>query len=205
MATTAKSLPGLTAEDVMSRDVITIPVQTSLGEAARLLRREGVTGAPVVDEEGRCVAMLSAVDFLPWVEECGPGAAARLIPLCPYQTVGRLIGGPEAVICTLSEGSCPWQEARPGTGGRYTTLCRRPPRLAGGSSRVIAELPRDAVARWMTADIVTAGPHTPLTELARMMVDAHIHRIPVVDEGGRPVGIVSSTDLLAALARRGLR
>jgi CBS-domain-containing membrane protein len=34
-----------------------------------------------------------------------------------------------------------------------------------------------------------------------MMLDAHIHRILVVDHDGKPVGIVSSTDILAALAR----
>jgi len=33
-----------------------------------------------------------------------------------------------------------------------------------------------------------------------MMVDAHIHRIIVVDGEGRPIGVVSSTDLVAAMA-----
>jgi CBS-domain-containing membrane protein len=32
------------------------------------------------------------------------------------------------------------------------------------------------------------------------MLDAPIHRVLVVDERGRPVGIVSSTDVLAAVA-----
>ncbi len=62
-------------------------------------------------------------------------------------------------------------------------------------------LPPDAVAASMTADPVTARPMTPLRELARMMLDAHIHRIVIVDEGDHPVGIVSSTDVLAAVAR----
>lgn len=39
-----------------------------------------------------------------------------------------------------------------------------------------------------------------MSELARMMTDAHLHRLVVVDAQGRPVGIVSSTDVLAALA-----
>ena len=33
-----------------------------------------------------------------------------------------------------------------------------------------------------------------------MMIDAHIHRVIVVDEDRIPVGVVSSTDILAALA-----
>ena len=61
--------------------------------------------------------------------------------------------------------------------------------------------PPTGAGRYMTEDVVTASPHMPLPELAQMMVDAHIHRIVVVDEESRPIGIVSSTDILAAMAR----
>jgi CBS-domain-containing membrane protein len=53
----------------------------------------------------------------------------------------------------------------------------------------------------MTTDLVTALPGTPIGDLAQRMIDAHIHRIIVTDAEGRPVGIVSSTDILAAVAR----
>lgn len=58
----------------------------------------------------------------------------------------------------------------------------------------------DEVGTFMTPDPVTVAPATPLTELARMMLDAHIHRVIVVDADMRPVGVVSTTDVLAALA-----
>jgi CBS domain-containing protein len=57
------------------------------------------------------------------------------------------------------------------------------------------------VSEVMTRNPVTAPRRTSIGALARMMLDAHIHRILVVDAGGKPVGIVSSTDILAALAR----
>jgi CBS domain-containing protein len=53
----------------------------------------------------------------------------------------------------------------------------------------------------MTRNPVTAPRRTTIGELARMMLDAHIHRILVIDADDKPVGIVSSTDILAALAR----
>jgi len=59
--------------------------------------------------------------------------------------------------------------------------------------------PHDPVAAYMTADVVTANRATPLSELARMMVDAHIHRLIITDDAHRPVGVVTSTDILAAL------
>jgi len=61
-------------------------------------------------------------------------------------------------------------------------------------------------AATLVADVMTRNPvltsrRTTIGELARMMLDAHIHRVLVVDAGDKPVGIVSSTDILAAVAR----
>jgi CBS-domain-containing membrane protein len=61
-------------------------------------------------------------------------------------------------------------------------------------------LPTDEVSLHMTADVVTAPPQTGIVELARMMLNAHIHRIIITDARRRPVGIVSGTDVLAAVA-----
>jgi CBS-domain-containing membrane protein len=63
------------------------------------------------------------------------------------------------------------------------------------------EIPADQVRHFMTADPVTVGMATPIGQLARLMLDAHIHRLIVVDEFRKPVGVVSSTDVLVALAR----
>jgi CBS-domain-containing membrane protein len=64
-------------------------------------------------------------------------------------------------------------------------------------------LPMDAVSSYMTSDPVTAMPTTGVTELARMMLDAHIHRVIIVDAKRCPVGVVSTTDILAAVAYGG--
>jgi len=55
---------------------------------------------------------------------------------------------------------------------------------------------------YMTADPVLAAPGTGIGQLARMMIDAHIHRIIVADPvTQRPLGIVSTMDVLGAIAR----
>ena len=59
----------------------------------------------------------------------------------------------------------------------------------------------EQVRDWMTADPIMAPPTASLSELARSMIDAHVHRVIIAEEDGRPVGIVSSTDILAAVAR----
>jgi|SRR5579875_123582 CBS domain-containing protein len=200
MRVKSKPLDALTAGDLMTRDVISLPVEMPLRDAARLLRQAQVSGAPVVDQQGRCVGVLSAADFLRWAEQEKRDAKEVPIPACPYQVKGRLLTGEEAVICTLAEGLCPLQTMRSTTGGRHTALCTLS--SAGHSDRQqeFEDLPGDAVSHYMTTDIVTTGPETPLPHLARMMIDAHIHRLIVVDKDQRPIGIVSSTDLLAAMA-----
>jgi CBS-domain-containing membrane protein len=54
---------------------------------------------------------------------------------------------------------------------------------------------------YLTADPVRVSAETRIGELARRMVDAPIHRWIVAGADRRPAGIVSSTDVLAALAR----
>lgn len=48
----------------------------------------------------------------------------------------------------------------------------------------------------MTADVVTVHEHTPFKEIARVMSERRISGLPVVDDGGRVVGVVTEGDLL---------
>ena len=57
------------------------------------------------------------------------------------------------------------------------------------------------IRQYMTAQPITVAPMAPIGELAQKMVDAHIHRVLVVVDQNRPRGIVTSTDILAAVAR----
>ncbi len=200
MPTTTKPLLALTTSDLMSRDVITIPHEMSLRAAAHLLFQNQISGAPVVDADGRCIGVLCATDFVHWVEDGGHGAEDVPLPACTYQVKGRLLAGEQAVICTRAKGTCPLQEMRPTTGGRHTAVCLQPSGVHSDWQQVTRNLPVSAVRRYMTGDVVTVGPQTPLPKVARTMIDAHIHRVIVVDEERRPIGVVSSADLVAAMA-----
>lgn len=195
MVTSTTEMLALTTGDVMARDVVVIPRRTPLPDAAALLRRADVGGAPVVDEQGRCVGILTASDFLRRASREAPRP-----PACPYQIKGRLLTGEAAVVCTLAEGSCPLQQTRPLLGGRHGEVCLHP---AGALTdwQQLSAAAAGTAEEVMTGDLVTVAADTPLAEVARVMVDAHIHHVPVLDENGKPIGIVSSTDVLAAVAR----
>jgi CBS-domain-containing membrane protein len=60
---TTQALFDLTAADLMSRDVITVPQEMSLPVAAQALAQAQIGGAPVVDSEGRCIGVFSTADL----------------------------------------------------------------------------------------------------------------------------------------------
>ena len=51
----------------------------------------------------------------------------------------------------------------------------------------------------MTESVVTTRPHTPIERVRGIIERNKIGALPVVDSDGRPVGIVSATDLVASL------
>jgi CBS-domain-containing membrane protein len=156
---TTQALFDLTAADLMSREVITVPQEMPLPVAARVLAEAQIGGAPVVDSEGRCIGVFSTADLARRAQLAK--RAARKAPAIPG--------------CVCSD----WEVVE----HDWETL------------------PAESVSWYMTADPVLVSPETRVGELARMMVDAHIHRLIVAGADRRPAGIVSSTDVLAALAR----
>ena len=57
-------LRSLCVADVMARKVLTVSAHLTMESAAEVLYRHQLGAAPVVDEQERCVGILSATDFL---------------------------------------------------------------------------------------------------------------------------------------------
>jgi CBS domain-containing protein len=53
-----------------------------------------------------------------------------------------------------------------------------------------------SVAEVMTANPLTTTPKTPITDVVQMLSEKRISGLPVVDEQGVLVGVISETDLL---------
>ncbi len=56
------------------------------------------------------------------------------------------------------------------------------------------------VADIMTRNVITAAPDTPLSTIANLLEKNAIKRVPIVDDKGKVIGIVSRANLLQALA-----
>ncbi len=57
----------------------------------------------------------------------------------------------------------------------------------------------------MITNVVSADLHTPLKDVARLMAQKRVSGVPIVDEDGRVVGVVSETDFLSHMAGEGVR
>lgn len=53
----------------------------------------------------------------------------------------------------------------------------------------------------MTTDVVTVTPDTPVERVARLLAEHRITGMPVVDDEGRVIGIVSEYDLISKRGR----
>jgi len=52
------------AEDIMTREVVAVRPETPVGELARLFAERGISGAPVVDAEGRLLGVVTETDLM---------------------------------------------------------------------------------------------------------------------------------------------
>lgn len=149
-----KPLMRLTAADLMSAPVTTIPHDMPLREAGQLLFNSQITGAPVVDAAGRCIGILSSSDFVVFADRDGEIEETRKAVsfIAPW---GEIVSLDSCEDCIVSH--------------------------------------------YMTTQPVAVGRSATIGEIARKMVDAHIHRVLVSDHD-EACGVVSSTDIMAAVA-----
>lgn len=160
MNSSIERLLSLRVGDIMTRNVVQVPSHETMADAARLFAKHQVSGAPVVDEEGRCVGILSSADFV----------------IREYENIDQGRG--------------------PASGVDHVLVQDRP-----GGPYHVEDVGEDMVSNHMTPAIQTTTASTPILEAARILCGEHIHRLVVLDDRGRPSGLISSLDLVAALIK----
>ncbi|MBE3094600.1 MAG: CBS domain-containing protein [Actinobacteria bacterium] len=54
----------------------------------------------------------------------------------------------------------------------------------------------------MTVKVKTAGEDTPINEIADIMLDSRVNRLPVMDKNNKLVGIITRADILKSIVSR---
>lgn len=175
----------LKVSDIMQRDVVTVPVGLPVGELAGILAEREISGAPVVDDDGRVLGVVSATDLVRLVS----AEARRPEPDGPVGDSGAA----EKALELETEAGSVSAFFRDADGD----LFRGPAALA-------ALLPPAPFGARTVRDIMMPArfnvrPSTTLPDLARFLVHARVHRALVMEEGDLK-GIVTTFDVLRALA-----
>lgn len=144
------------ARDIMTSPAIHVAAQTSLQEVALLLADAGVTGAPVVDEDGLVVGVISERDFL--------RAMSGGSPISFMGVVANCLASPQCLAMPMKKA---------------------------------------AAAVLMTTPAVTAKENDILEFLTDLMTIKGVNRLPIVNDGGSLVGIVTRSDLVKGFAQGG--
>jgi CBS domain-containing protein len=142
------------ARDVMVFPVLTVKPHETVKDVAGFFVERGISGAPVVGEDGSLLGIISEGDLV-YRSEIG---TQRPHPYWFLQYAGAEILAAEYI------------KAR---------------------ARTVADV--------MTRKVITATPETELNEIAAMLEDNRIKRVPIV-EAGQIVGIVSRANLIQAVA-----
>lgn len=148
------------AAEIMTSSVITLQPDQSVEEALRVLHRNGISGAPVVDGDGVLLGLVDDSDLI--VSE------ARL-------------HGPTAIEIL----------------GAYITLPGEQRRFANELRHALAR----TVGELMSDDPPTVGLDATVEDVATIIVERRVSRVPVVDADRKVAGIVTRGDIVAAMGR----
>ncbi len=124
-----------TVKQVMTRDLVTVPPNASIREAARAMHTRKVGSVLVVDESGKLIGIFTERDLVKVVAE------------------GKSLEEP--------------------------------------------------VSEAMSKDLIVAKEGDSITAIAHKMLERWIRHIPVVDDEGKPIGIVSIRDVLRHVVASG--
>jgi CBS domain-containing membrane protein len=139
----------VTADDIMTRDVVTVKRQTPLLDVAKLMADKGVAGVPVIEEDGRVAGIIAERDFLVRMGALGTESFMGVVEKCLM-----------------------------------------------GKGCVAAPIRAQKAEDVMTSPVVTVQAETISLDISNLFRERKINRVPVVDNKGRLIGIVSREDIV---------
>jgi CBS domain-containing protein len=143
----------MNAEDIMIRDVLTISPEDGIEKVAKILVETGISGLPVVNEDGKVVGIITEGDLVYQQKKLNIPAYLNFLD----------------ILVPL---------------GREEFL------------EDLKKMTAFKVEDLMTKDVIMVGKKTNITEIATLMVENKINRVPVVDQEQRLLGIITRHDII---------
>ena len=209
---------GITAGDLMTTAVVAVRPDDTVEHAAKLMYDRAVKRLPVTDESGRLVGIISRADVLSVFDRTD---AAIGHEITRDVLLGEFMVDPLAFQVTVMDGivTLAGLPETTETGHQIVWRVRHvpgvvavrdrlnyPPAERLGRYDVAGQLPdglkgmttmNATVKDVMTAEVVVVRSDTTFKEMAATLRRYRVSALPVVDDTGKVLGVVSEADLLA--------
>lgn len=146
------------AKDIMTTKVITVTADVGIKEAAKIMVDNHIGGAPVVDDQGRLVGLVTESDLISQDVKIHFPSYIHLLDSYIFLSSQR----------------------------HFEETLKR------AAAAKVGEL--------MSVEVVSVDPERPVEDIATLMVEKHVGRVPVVQES-RIVGIITKGDIVRTLSR----
>ncbi|MHA1615483.1 MAG: CBS domain-containing protein [Candidatus Thorarchaeota archaeon] len=203
----ALSIKRLHVSSAMTDTVITVGPDDDVNEVAQLMIERGMSGCPVVDEEGKLVGVITKVQISKLVDRFEKVKVSELMTtedILQVNPVTRLVKARGDMLDAGYSG-LPVTD-----GGRVLGLITER-MVAEAMARFTVEVPdkhrANQVRQIRVVDAMKqqpplVSPEDSIAEAATKMLDANLNTLPVVEKGNRLVGMISATDLTRFVANK---
>ncbi len=203
----ALSIKRLHVSSAMADTVITVGPDDDVNEVAQLMIERGMSGCPVVDEDGKLVGVITKVQISKLVDRFDKVKVSELMTtedILQVNPVTRLVKARGDMLDAGYSG-LPVTD-----GGRVLGLITER-MVAEAMARFTVEVPdkhrANQVRQIRVVDAMKqqppmVAPEDSIAEAATKMLDANLNTLPVVEKGNRLVGMISATDLTRFVANK---
>lgn len=147
----------LTAQDIMTENVITIKKESSIEDLSEILLKNKISGVPVVDGDGRIAGVVTEADIIVQDTDLHFPRYFKLLDGIIYlDSLNRFMDSLKKHLATKVEDI-------------------------------------------MVTKVRTISPGTTISDIAELMLQQKINRLPVVDEDNKVIGIVTRADIVRSM------
>lgn len=203
------SAVNMSVSKIMSEDVVSIKESSDVESAAQKMLEKGVGGCPIVDSEGRILAIISERDFIKKMAEGNHGIATedimskKVVSVPPEMSLGA------AARTMIKNGfrRLPVLDGKELVGMLRTTSILRFISGSGfarfGTASAEEILAREKVEDAMSKYFVTVRPNESMEALVSLMLARRIGGFPV-EKDDAIIGMVTEHDVFRAAYSKGL-
>jgi CBS domain-containing protein len=210
-----RPIDSILASEVMTSPVVSVGPRVYLKNAASLMIKGGFSGLPVVDGDGNLVGIITKTDIvrayaehyhgLCKVREVMSSPVVTVNPLHSIYRVGKLIEKHNIGRVVVLDGGRPVGIiTKTDLTFRLAGYSPRKIKFEDESRRTIKTLRVPVASDIMTPNPLTIGDSEDVAKAAEIMISHKISGLPVVNDSGSLVGIITKTDIVRVVALRDL-